>query len=230
MSVRVGAGVSGSDRVEITWTDNAIQKQWLEVITRANANTGLAQNAGLPAGQADVFFFGNAIGDTGAGNTPSNALVNALDESGVRAHGQIVANNIPLTNIYDFNRDGAVNAIDESIARLNSTNPSNVLKYLNIGSPPAAPQAEETVDEVIASALATSAPGEKEPGLARRTSRSINEPIETGKFDTPALTSLFERLGRSPDKGPAQLNWSLSGEAGFDFIIDDDWTESLLAR
>jgi hypothetical protein len=229
VSVRVGAGVSGSDRVEITWADNAIQKQWLEVITRANANTGLAQNAGLPAGQADVFFFGNAIGDTGAGNTSTNALVNAFDQAGVRANGQILGNNIPVTNIYDFNRDGAVNANDESIARLNATNPSNVLKYLNIGSPPAAPQAEEAADEVIASALTASGPGERESGLTRRASPSINEQIEAGAFDAPSLARLFERLGRS-DNWLARLKLSTSAEVGLDSTADDEWMQSLWAK
>jgi hypothetical protein len=51
ISVRTGAGVGGSDRVEIIWANGAIQKQWLEVIVLANANTGLTQKAGYPAGQ-----------------------------------------------------------------------------------------------------------------------------------------------------------------------------------
>src|SRR4029077_10280553 len=44
----------------------------------------------------------------------------------------------PLTNIYDYNRNGSVSAIDESIARLNATNPTTTLKYLSLPaiSPP----------------------------------------------------------------------------------------------
>ena len=64
VSVRAGAGMGGSDRVEIIWTSGAAIKQWLEVITLANANTGLPQKAGYPVGQGDAFFFGNAVGDT----------------------------------------------------------------------------------------------------------------------------------------------------------------------
>ena len=67
VSVRAGAGVSGSDRVEIIWANQAIMNTWLEVITLANGNTGLSEKPGYPAGQADVFFFGNAVGNTGAG-------------------------------------------------------------------------------------------------------------------------------------------------------------------
>ena len=135
------------------WANNVIQKTWLSVITKANSNTGLVQDPNLPAGQGDIFFFGNSIGDTGAGDTVKNALVNAIDESGIRLHGEIRANNIPITNVYDMNRDGCVNALDESIARLNATNPSTTLKYLNLPTPAAAPQAAggDSVSPLVAS-------------------------------------------------------------------------------
>ena len=142
VSVRAGAGVSGSDRVEIIWANQAIKNTWLQVITLANANTGLSQRPGYPAGQADAFFFGNAVGNTGLGDTAVNALVNAIDENGVRLNNQFLFNNIPITNWYDFNRDGSVSAVDESLVRLNNSNPTTVLKYLNIGSPPLAPQSD----------------------------------------------------------------------------------------
>ncbi|MCK4276210.1 MAG: right-handed parallel beta-helix repeat-containing protein, partial [Phycisphaerae bacterium] len=57
VAVRAGAGAGGSDRITIIWADNAIEKQWLQVTVLATANTGLATN--------DVFYFGNAIGETG---------------------------------------------------------------------------------------------------------------------------------------------------------------------
>jgi PhoPQ-activated pathogenicity-related protein len=130
VSVRAGAGTGGSDRVEIVWTDGAISKKWLQVIVEANHRTGLAQS--------DVFFFGNAVGNSGSGDTSVNSLVTATDESGARTNPQLVANNIPVTNIYDYNRNGSVSAIDESIARLNGTNPTTTLKYLSLPaiSPP----------------------------------------------------------------------------------------------
>src|SRR5205814_10173492 len=42
--VRRGAGAAGSDRIEIVWPDGAIQKQWLQVTVKADANTGLASD------------------------------------------------------------------------------------------------------------------------------------------------------------------------------------------
>ena len=130
VSVRPGAGTSGSDRVEIVWNSSDISKKWLQVIVEANHRTGLAQS--------DVFFFGNAVGNAGLGDSVVNSLVNSADEAGARANPQLLSNNIPATNLYDFNRSGSVNASDESIARLSATNPTTALKYLNLPaiSPP----------------------------------------------------------------------------------------------
>ena len=87
VSVRAGAGVGGSDRVEIIWNGAAAPiKQWLNVIVLANADTGLAQKVGYPVGHGDQFFFGNAVGNMGTGDTVANALVTAADEAAIRAN------------------------------------------------------------------------------------------------------------------------------------------------
>ncbi len=68
-SVILGGGTGGSDRVEITWNVNAIRNEWLEVNVAADANTGLSS--------PDIFFFGNAAGDSGEGNSATQITVNA---------------------------------------------------------------------------------------------------------------------------------------------------------
>jgi rhamnogalacturonan endolyase len=129
--VRQGAGTGGSDRVTITWDDNVIQNQWLQVTVLADANTGLAA--------PDVFYFGNAIGESG--DNPANALVDFQDELASRTHksGIPIA---PITSPYDYNRDGRVNATDDIIARHNRTDGTggNPLQLISapVGSPPAA--------------------------------------------------------------------------------------------
>jgi hypothetical protein len=198
VSVRAGAGAGGSDRVEIVWANNVIQKTWLSVITKANSNTGLVQDPSLPAGQGDIFFFGNSIGDTGAGDTVKNSLVNALDQSGIRLHGEIRANNIPITNVYDINRDGCVNALDENIARLNATNPLTTLKYLNLPTPAAASQAAggDSVsplvasDSGVASALATPTLTSSEGGAPKW----LTNRIEQIDLNTGSPARLFQYL------------------------------------
>ena len=112
IEVEVGGGEGGSDRIKVIWANNAIQNQWLEVTVLSNADTGLIED--------DLFYFGNAIGDTG--NDPDSATVNISDENGTRQNPRNFLDPAPIDDPYDFNRDGFVNISDENIARQNGTN------------------------------------------------------------------------------------------------------------
>ncbi len=153
VTVRSGAGVSGSDRVELIWANGAIQQQWLEVTTKATPDTGLAAN--------DVFFFGNEIGATGTSNTATIAKVTSSDVTGAQTHGATIKANIPITNIYDFNKDGQVGAADVTDVQTHGTTNKTGLNFINIGAggpfaPVAAPAtAAASGDAGIASALAS---------------------------------------------------------------------------
>ena len=59
VSVRRGAGAFGSDRVTITWDGRAVRDVWLEVPPMGGGGVGLSS--------ADVFKFGNLVGETGYG-------------------------------------------------------------------------------------------------------------------------------------------------------------------
>ena len=120
ITVRAGAGTGGSSRVTITWADGAIKNTWLQV----TAKTSL----GLPA--ADVFYFGNAFGETG--NSAANAQVNSTDEIGARSNPKTFLNPALVGDTYDFNRDGFVNATDQIIARSNSTTLAAALKLISV--------------------------------------------------------------------------------------------------
>jgi hypothetical protein len=125
VSVRIGDGAGGSDRATIIWDDNAIQNRWLQVTVLA-AGTGLAAD--------DVFYFGNAIGETGFDGDPdpdpNTATVNAQDELAVRSHKTGFAPT-SIANVYDFNRDRRVSASDELTARYLATTPDNALKLIH---------------------------------------------------------------------------------------------------
>jgi len=124
--VRVGAGAGGSDRVELVWPNQVITNTWLQVTVAANVNTGLAT--------PDVFYFGSAVGDSGLGDTLNYALVNSADEIGARNNPAQLSNNIPITNLYDYNRDGNVNSFDQIVDRNYATNPASATKYIDLGS------------------------------------------------------------------------------------------------
>jgi len=107
-------------RITLIWADDnpwtpavepgAIARQWLQVRLLAGEVTGLAQD--------DVFYIGNAIGETG--NTTENAVVDAMDEIGARDNPAFFPP-AAIENPYDFDRDKIVGATDQFIARSNRT-------------------------------------------------------------------------------------------------------------
>ena len=152
VTVRPGGGRGGADRVVLTWDTGEVANAWLQIIVPANANTGLSAN--------DVFYFGNAVGETA--NDPSNALVNAADVIAIRDNPRGTANPASIDNPYDPNRDGRVDSTDLVLARNNATSPTSALRLLKLSTAPTAapPAASE--------GRGISAPGERESTLATR--------------------------------------------------------------
>ena len=107
------SATAGADQVLLTWQDNVIQNNWLQVRVKANGNTGLATD--------DVFYFGNQIGDVnGDVNVQNQIRVNAFD-TGLTRINQSPVQMVPIDNPYDVDRNGLVNAFDTGRIRLNQT-------------------------------------------------------------------------------------------------------------
>jgi hypothetical protein len=123
ITVRSGAGIGGSDRVTLIWTDNAVQKSWLRVAVLATPSTRLASS--------DTFYFGNAIGETG--NSPTDAYVDGTDESKCSGNPHGFLNPAGIDCPYDFNRDKLVDGADISILRANATGILTALRLINLG-------------------------------------------------------------------------------------------------
>ena len=131
-------GINGDDRIIITWPDKSIMGQWLQVRVKAD-RIGLSQD--------DVFYFGNAPGETG--NSTASAFVDGTDFAAVRDHPQNFLNPANIANRYDFNRDRFVDGSDMVIARDYNTNFLNALKLF------VAPQALPVYDEPVGIILTT---------------------------------------------------------------------------
>ena len=108
-----GFGVGGTTRIELLWDNNAIQNEWVQVTLMADAVTKLAA--------PDVFYFGNAIGESG--NSPTDAIVDTADVTAAQ-NNHTPPSGASITNPYDYNRDKQVDEQDELIAQSNSSNPS----------------------------------------------------------------------------------------------------------
>ncbi|HUT10601.1 MAG TPA: PA14 domain-containing protein [Thermoguttaceae bacterium] len=131
VAVRAGHGVADSHRVTIIWADGAVQKQWVQVTVLANEHTGLQQN--------DVFYFGNAVAESG--NSAANARVTIEDLLLARNNPRNFLNPAPIDCPYDYNHDRRVNATDVLLARNNQT---SFLTALRLVTPEQAPPALAT--------------------------------------------------------------------------------------
>lgn len=109
-SIRPGEGEGGSDRITLIWEPGAITKEWLQVTVKATANTGLLFD--------DVFYIGNAIGETG---NSSDVRVSTDDIDATIANPRGPFNQASIQDVYDYNRDGLVGAGDVVIVRDNLT-------------------------------------------------------------------------------------------------------------
>jgi len=112
VSVREDAGTGGSDRVTLIWEDQAIHNQWLQVTVKATPATGLDE--------ADVFYFGNAIGE--CGDSTGLTFVDGTDFAGARDNTHDADDRAPIDDRFDYNRDSLVDAGDLDVARNNNTN------------------------------------------------------------------------------------------------------------
>jgi PhoPQ-activated pathogenicity-related protein len=163
VSVIPGGGVSGSDRVEITWATSAIKNQWLQVKVLANATTGLSDVGG---GVGDWFFWGNRVGDSGTSPSAGTFDTTSTDAAQVFA---TIGGSKPITDLRDYNRDGAVTSTDAaivfasigSIARINVAAPPPALSaaLANDTGPGGVPNADGiTQNPAIAGALTSLLP------------------------------------------------------------------------
>ena len=117
------ADIDATDgRITLTWDDGAIRNTWLEVTVLVTGDTGLS----VP----DVSYFGNAVGETG--NSLSDATVDAIDVLATRQNPQPFFDPAAIDNVYDFNRDQRVNAIDTLIARNNQTWSGTELELIDL--------------------------------------------------------------------------------------------------
>lgn len=142
--VLAGQGAGGSDRIAITWDVinwevAAVQNAWLQT-TLAGAGLGLDMD--------DVFYFGNAVGETG--DSATEAVVDGDDESRTRANLTASAD---LENRYDFDRDGRVDAVDLLIVR-QAAGDGVALPLIAAPAPAALAAATMGADEASAAELA----------------------------------------------------------------------------
>ena len=154
VSVVMGGGDGGGDRIIVTWPNGSITNTWLEVQLLATANTGLAE--------ADVHFWGNKIADSGT-STPATTFSTTTTDS-IQVFATLGAGK-PITDLRDYNRDGQVSTTDSLIV---FSSLGSITRIDIPGAGPFAPVASPAVafddrDQAVASALSLLAEQEAAP-------------------------------------------------------------------
>ena len=195
VSVRVGAGVLGSDRVEITWADGAITNTWLEVQVLATANTDLADLGGAAAGIGDVFFYGNKVANN------SGDLITSVPDAGSVFLNFGVAT---VTNVFDHDKSGVVSVPDAGIA---FTNFGAILGINVAVGGPFAPGGGEVSPATagggaagLSSGLASSSSSDQSVALPASVSARL-ETASSGSGVVATYSQLLEEAGDDGDDG-----------------------------
>ena len=164
VEVREGAGDNGSDRVTLIWPDGAITNTWMQVRV-LTGDTGLAAN--------DVFYFGNAIGETF--NSAGNLFVDGSDLAGVRDNPRNFTDRADTADPFDLNRDSFVDGTDFAIARDNPTDFATDVNH--ILAPFTAPRLTDV----------SPADGETMVNVARETIIRFDRPVDPTTVNVDSL-------------------------------------------
>jgi len=173
--------------------------------------------------QADVFYFGNAIGDSG--NSLSSAQVEVTDELGSRFNQKNFLNPALIDDLYDYNRDSRVDATDELTARFNGTNFLSRLDLITVpaaGSAVAAPPASSAPVAQAAPAPAVSTAG---------TGTDLAGTVLTSP-DLSDRVSLIADAGALTSSSPVAshlLSWRQSRSTLDSVLNDDEKRDSFIA-
>ena len=196
LTVRPGAGDDGADRVTLTWPDHAIENAWLEIRMKSGPGTLL--------GHDDVFYFGNAIGETGT--TPSNSFVTSIDVIGARDHQRGPFELANIDDVYDFNRDRLVSSIDVILARDHQTGALNSLPLI-------------TAPASRLAALAIASTETHQPAFIQH-SPVLGDVNDDGVFDSADLVAVFQRGKYESVQDERNALWTdgdWDGDGDFDY-------------
>jgi len=188
-AVATWTGTNGDTFADIVWPNGTIRDEWLQVTVKADANTHLAAN--------DVFYFGSLVAATGASvTTTSTGQVLQVTSADVEQTEFNLSeqSTVPISDLYDFDRNGQVTSTDVEYAEFNLTEQSG-LELINLGSP----------GPTVASAPAKGGGTQAAAAMPSATSATVfsDSPIDDSSSSTPSLlqqkTDLLQRI-RPPHK------------------------------
>jgi dienelactone hydrolase len=223
VSVRIGAGQGGSDRLEITFGTSVVKNEWLEVNVHSGGNTGLSAN--------DVFYFGSVIGDSGAADTALLAKTDGNDYN--VPFNNIVGLTTPVWNLADYTKDGKVDGSDATTAISNVftlhyiANPTGPFAPNGGGSAAPAASPAATPASVVSPTASSSVAGAISSGLSILSSLSSNTSSIRNSLEhvltSPPVTKAIQTALHNPQLLQAVEQFVSQ------FKVHDDALDGLLA-
>jgi hypothetical protein len=143
-----------------------------------------------------VFYFGSLVAATGASVTsaPSGPLLQVTSADVEQTELNLSEQStVPISNLYDFDRNGQVTSTDVEYAEFNLTEQSG-LELINLGSS----------GPTVASAPAKGGGTQAAAAMPSATSATVfsDSPIDDSSSSTPSLlqqkTDLLQRIRRPP--------------------------------
>ncbi len=223
ISVTPGGGVSGSDRVTITWASGAIVDTYLEVQVLSTAQTGLADT--------DVFFWGNLIGET-TDTTPTGAFARtvAADRGPILSGGTQI--NVGITSHLDINKSNAITVAADGGPIL--TAGTGLLPRISIASAgPFAPEGDDGGEAGIASAMASTSTSSTAASSLVTTAlpRGIGNRLQTLDLNSGRIAAFFQYLADQDTPGTRKLLTRIDAvaeELGLEHELLDDLVAGLV--
>jgi hypothetical protein len=118
-------------RVRLEWEDNLIQNTWLQILVKANANTGLVNR--------EVYYLGHAMADV---SVADQYQVSSSDLALIQ--GSISNSLLAVSDVRDVNKDRRVTAADLSFVQV-KVSESVLLQNLLVPSAGSAAEGEDAV-------------------------------------------------------------------------------------
>ncbi|MFN9591958.1 MAG: hypothetical protein ACK56G_04545, partial [Pirellulaceae bacterium] len=109
MAIDVTAVADQPSRARLEWADGVITNRWLQIIVKANANTGLTER--------DVYYLGHALGEV---NGVAPYRLTSADLSAVQV--SISTAIVPITDMRDVNKDRRITSADFSFLQSRVSN------------------------------------------------------------------------------------------------------------
>jgi hypothetical protein len=163
-----------------------------------------------------VFYFGNAIGDSGLGNTAIRAYVDGTDLAGARDNPHQFVNRALVDDAFDFNRDSFVDGTDMAIVRDNTTNLATALRLFAV---PSGSGAKPTLAALTSPGL----PSNGLPPVGRES------PAASGAKSSALLGTAAMAPGQPQDTNRPLAGTATAGQIANDALLTDSRLRSSLA-